>query len=62
MRFANHRQAHPYHIVSKSPWPWAISLTLCGLTTSVVVMMHLTLALTSALIFSLLALSVVFSA
>jgi cytochrome c oxidase subunit 3 len=33
-------QAHPYHLVSPSPWPLVTSLTLLTLTTSGVLSMH----------------------
>ena len=33
-------QAHPYHLVSPSPWPLYTSISLLTLTTSVVSTMH----------------------
>jgi cytochrome c oxidase subunit 3 len=33
-------QAHPYHLVSPSPWPIVTSASLLTLTTSAVLSMH----------------------
>jgi hypothetical protein len=37
---ANCYQAHPYHLVSPSPWPILTSISLLSITTSGVLSMH----------------------